>query len=146
MPTMGTQLGLRVQGVEAPLEVVAVTIRAQADGPGIRQPDADVFTCPEPLDGATLARAGGWRNVETAKPFMQTPSTGSPGRSGRICTPEPGRLCPVCRKVRLRGRQSVCSGRCRVDRWRNRQAETRDRRDREVRGLLARALARLERL
>ena len=62
MPTMGTRLDLRVQGVEAPLEVVAVTIRAQADGPGIRQPDADVFTRPEPLHAATLAREGGWRD------------------------------------------------------------------------------------
>jgi hypothetical protein len=66
MPTMGTRLDLRAEGVEAPLEVVAVTIRANANGPGVRQPDADVFTSPDPLGHASLARAGGWRESETA--------------------------------------------------------------------------------
>jgi hypothetical protein len=44
MPTMGSRLDLRAQGVEAALEVVAVTLRSHPDGPGLRQPDADVFT------------------------------------------------------------------------------------------------------
>ena len=66
MPTMGTWLDLNAQGVEAPLEVVAVTIRAHVAGPGIRQPDADVFTRPEPLGHATLAREGGWRDYQQA--------------------------------------------------------------------------------
>jgi hypothetical protein len=61
MPTMGSRLDLRAQGVE----VVAVTLRSHPDGPGIRQPDADVFTTPEPLGHAMLAREGGWRDVET---------------------------------------------------------------------------------
>jgi hypothetical protein len=66
MPTMGTWLDLSAQGVEAPLEVVAVTIRVHVDGPGIHQPDADVFTLPEPLHHAALAREAGWRESETA--------------------------------------------------------------------------------
>jgi hypothetical protein len=60
MPTMGSRLDLRAQGVEAALEVVAVTLRSHPDGPGLRQPDADVFTNPEPLSHADLARSGGW--------------------------------------------------------------------------------------
>jgi hypothetical protein len=64
MPTMGTRLDLRVQGVEAPLEVVAVTLRAHADGPGFLQADADIFTKPEPLASAELAREGGWRDPQ----------------------------------------------------------------------------------
>jgi hypothetical protein len=66
MPTMGTRLDLRAQGVEAPLEVVAVTLRAHGDGPGLLQADADVFTRPEPLADATLAREGGRRDSQTA--------------------------------------------------------------------------------
>jgi hypothetical protein len=66
MPTMGTRLDLRAQGVEAPLEVAAVTVRAHADGPGFLQADADIFTKPEPLDAAELAREGGWRESDQA--------------------------------------------------------------------------------
>jgi hypothetical protein len=65
MPTVGTWLDLSAQGVGAPLEIVAVTIRAHVAGPGIRQPDVDVFTRPEPLRHAALAREAGWGDSET---------------------------------------------------------------------------------
>ena len=40
-PTMGTKLDLRAQGVEAALEVVAVTVHAHREGPGFHEADAD---------------------------------------------------------------------------------------------------------
>src|SRR5262245_31762289 len=57
-PTMGTRLDLRSQGVEAPLEVVSVTLRAESDG----APHVDIFLDYEPLASAELARTGGWRH------------------------------------------------------------------------------------
>jgi predicted nucleic acid-binding Zn ribbon protein len=51
-----------------------------------------------------------------------------------------GRLCPVCDKP-LRTRQRVCSGRCRAELSRRRQAEARQARDEQVRALLLAALA-----
>src|SRR5712691_760802 len=50
------------------------------------------------------------------------------------------RRCPVCSDL-LRPRQRVCSGRCRAELSRRRQAEARQARDQEVRALLLSALA-----
>ena len=52
-------------------------------------------------------------------------------------------LCAVCRRVELRGRQTVCSAACRRERSRLRQAERCAARDREIRKLLEAALKRL---
>jgi hypothetical protein len=60
LPTMGARLDLRSQGIEAPLEVVSITLRPESDGP----PHIDIFLAYEPLASAQLARAGGWREVE----------------------------------------------------------------------------------
>jgi len=62
----------------------------------------------------------------------RAPSAGLEG----VRTPPPpsllGSRCPVCQKRPLRGRQTVCSGRCRAKRWR----ETRAVRDPEIRAAL----------
>jgi predicted nucleic acid-binding Zn ribbon protein len=50
------------------------------------------------------------------------------------------RTCPICGKP-LRPRQRVCSGRCRAELSRRRQAEARQARDEQVRALLLAALA-----
>jgi len=49
------------------------------------------------------------------------------------------RQCPVCGTT-LRPRQQACSGRCRAERSRRRQAEARQARDEAVRALLLAAL------
>jgi hypothetical protein len=49
-----------------------------------------------------------------------------------------GSPCPVCREWPLRGRQTVCSGRCRAKRWRQTHAT----RDPEIRAAL-KAIAQL---
>jgi predicted nucleic acid-binding Zn ribbon protein len=49
------------------------------------------------------------------------------------------RVCTVCGNP-LRPRQQVCSGRCRAELTRRRQAEARQARDQEVRALLLAAL------
>ena len=54
--------------------------------------------------------------------------------------------CPVCHVVPLRGRQTVCSPRCRVKRWRERQQLAQTAKEREIRELLAQVLRRLEEL
>jgi len=46
--------------VEAPLEVVSVTLRAESDG----AEHVDIFLDYEPLASAELARAGGWRDAD----------------------------------------------------------------------------------
>ncbi len=51
-----------------------------------------------------------------------------------------GRLCPVCGEP-LKPRQRVCSGRCRAELSRRRQAQARQARDEQVRALLLAALA-----
>jgi hypothetical protein len=61
LPTMGARLDLRSEGVEAPLEVVGVTLRPEADGP----PEADIFLAYESLDAVQLARFGGWCGPES---------------------------------------------------------------------------------
>jgi predicted nucleic acid-binding Zn ribbon protein len=47
-----------------------------------------------------------------------------------------GSRCPVCGRVQLRGRQTVCSARCRRIRTRQRDKERRQARNREIRELL----------
>src|SRR5262245_20391366 len=58
LPTMGARLDLRSRGVEAPLEVVSITLRAESDG----TPHLDIFLAYEPLANGELARAAGWRD------------------------------------------------------------------------------------
>ena len=58
---------------------------------------------------------------------------GSPANAGE-------RLCPICGKP-LRPRQRVCSGGCRAELSRRRQALARQARDEQVRALLLAALA-----
>ena len=67
---------------------------------------------------------------------MPEPTTApEPGLEGvRTATP-PSLVrsrCPVCQKRLLRGRQTVCSGRCRAKRWRTSRAP----RDPEIRAAL----------
>jgi len=50
-----------------------------------------------------------------------------------------GRLCPVCGES-LKPRQRVCSGRCRAELSRRRQAQARQARDQQIRELLVAAL------
>jgi predicted nucleic acid-binding Zn ribbon protein len=50
-----------------------------------------------------------------------------------------GHLCPVCGEP-LRPRQRVCSGRCRAELSRRRQAQLRHARDQQIRELLVAAL------
>lgn len=62
------------------------------------------------------------------------------GGAGEVA---PGR-CPVCgASLADRPRARVCSGRCRAELARRRQAERLEARDREIRGLLEEALRRL---
>jgi hypothetical protein len=53
---------------------------------------------------------------------MPAPSRGPPDRPHSVRTPTPpsllGSRCPVYKERWLRGRQTVCSGRCRAKRWR----------------------------
>jgi hypothetical protein len=66
--------------------------------------------------------------------------------SVRTETPAPlvGSRCPVCRERWLRGRQTVCSAKCRAKRWRQAKHQIRRTRDAEIRVLLATALKKLE--
>jgi hypothetical protein len=66
VPTMGTRLDLRSEGVGGALTVVGVTLRPIADGPGVRSPSVEVILYWEPLDSAELARASGWKEVASA--------------------------------------------------------------------------------
>jgi len=63
---------------------------------------------------------------------VRTPVVGSPRR------------CPVCQAVDLRGRQTVCSARCRRARTRQRETAARQARDQEIRVLLETALRKLQ--
>lgn len=67
---------------------------------------------------------------------MPAPTTVPPDRPEGVRTAPPpslvGSRCPVCQKKVLRGRQTVCSGRCRAKRWR----ETHATRDPEIRAAL----------
>jgi predicted nucleic acid-binding Zn ribbon protein len=62
----------------------------------------------------------------------RAPVEGSPASAG-------GRLCPICDEP-LRPRQQVCSGRCRAELSRRRQAQLRHARDQQIRELLVAAL------
>jgi hypothetical protein len=90
------------------------------------------------LMGATYTVPAGWPagTVRLVGTPMQTPSTGPPDRPHSVRTVTPpslvGSRCPVCKERLLRGRQTVCSGRCRAKRWRAAQAP----RDPEIRATL----------
>jgi hypothetical protein len=60
------------------VEVVSVTLRAVAAGPGSRELDADVFVCHEPFDAAQLALEGGWRDVRQGYILFMLGKIGSP--------------------------------------------------------------------
>jgi predicted nucleic acid-binding Zn ribbon protein len=47
-----------------------------------------------------------------------------------------GSLCPICGRAKLRGRQTVCSARCRRVRSRQRDEGRRQARNREIQALL----------
>ena len=53
-------------------------------------------------------------------------------------------LCPVCGRVELRGRQTVCSAACRRRRSRQRSKEARQAQIQDVKSLLHAALTKLE--
>ena len=74
---MGTRLDLRSQGVEAPLEVVSVTLRAESDG----AEHVDIFLDYEPLASAELARAGGWRDADLTPTLARRGTSGTSGDS-----------------------------------------------------------------
>ena len=67
---------------------------------------------------------------------MPAPTTVPPDRPEGVRTAPPpslvGSRCLVCQETVLRGRQTVCSGRCRAKRWRETQAS----RDPEIRAAL----------
>ena len=54
------------------------------------------------------------------------------------------RLCPVCHRVALQGRQTVCGAPCRIERSRQRKAQAQVDRDSKVRLHLKAALELLE--
>jgi len=150
MPTMGARLDLRVEGVEDPLTVVGVTLRPVPDGPGLRPPSIDVLL----LLGAAGRRGArpGWllarQGASAARgarlaPCRRCPPDVAQEHSGSVRTPE-GLSCPVCRTAPLRGRQTVCSPRCRAKRHRQRRAESRQAQIQDVKSLLQATLTKLE--
>jgi hypothetical protein len=76
--------------------------------------------------------------------MSQTPLTTSPRSAQEAYVHRNGYHGPVCRETPLRGRQTVCSGKCRAARWRRQRETTREARDREIRELLEAALQKLE--
>jgi hypothetical protein len=98
---------------------------------------------PSPRSGsrAPSCRAGpDWR---ARSAMSETPHHIAQGGSGSVRTSEP-LSCPVCRAVSLRGRQSVCSPRCRAKRHRQRREDRRQAQIQDVRVLLHAALTKLE--
>ena len=81
--------------------------------------------------------------MERTDPRPSPPSQAPKPRSEGVRTLLVGFLCPVCGRVELRGRQTVCSAACRRERSRRRQDDARRARDAEIRGLLEAALRRL---
>src|SRR5262245_12530514 len=71
---MGGKLDLRRHGVEAPVEVIGLTLREAPTGPGFLPPAADIFLSYEPRPAAQLARAGGWRPTEQGYPLVSDPT------------------------------------------------------------------------
>jgi hypothetical protein len=151
VPTMGTRLDLRAEGVEGALTVVGVTLRAIADGPGLRvaerrgRADPGAAGGRETGSGRELVRA--YERCSTREDLTHG-ITRSRARSPRLertyalrAEPEgSARLCPVCRERPLRGAQTVCSPKCRAARHRQRRDAARQQRDAEVRALLEAAL------
>jgi predicted nucleic acid-binding Zn ribbon protein len=72
------------------------------------------------------------RLVEVSPEGARAPVDGAPAEAGDL-------RCPICGRL-LRARQRVCSGRCRAELSRRRQAEARQARDQAVRALLLAAL------
>jgi predicted nucleic acid-binding Zn ribbon protein len=74
-----------------------------------------------------------FRVADLFRDAARAPVEGSSANAG-------GRHCPICGKL-LRPRQRVCSGRCRAELSRRRQAEARQARNQQIRELLVAALA-----
>jgi hypothetical protein len=72
IPTMGTRLDLRAEGVEDALTVVGVTLKPIVDGPGVKPPSVEVLVFWEPAAAAKLAREGGWRKLAPVGPPKAT--------------------------------------------------------------------------
>jgi predicted nucleic acid-binding Zn ribbon protein len=53
---------------------------------------------------------------------MGSPTSRPPERHSGVRTADP-LLCPVCRKITLQGKQTVCSGKCRARRHRGHKAK-----------------------
>jgi predicted nucleic acid-binding Zn ribbon protein len=71
------------------------------------------------------------------------PSPAPKDHAQGVRTPEgaiSARLCPVCRQLPLKGNQTVCSGKCRIARSRQRKAEALAARDRDIERHLQAAL------
>jgi len=82
VPTMGTRVDLRAEGVEEALTVVGVTMRATSDGPGIRPPNVDVVLHWEPFATVEAARSAGWRNQQTSP---ESPRRSDPWKTSTAC-------------------------------------------------------------
>ena len=69
----------------------------------------------------------------------ETSPTPTPDHSPKSVATPPARVpvyCPVCNKVPLHGKQTLCSPRCRIQRSMARRADTQRERDAKVRLLL----------
>jgi predicted nucleic acid-binding Zn ribbon protein len=96
-----------------------------------RDPESSSLSLPDRQDpGLPMVRSSriAQGHSEAARALVE----GSPAGSGE-------RTCSICDKP-LRRRQQVCSGRCRAELSRRRQAEARQARDEQVRTLLLAAL------
>jgi hypothetical protein len=74
---------------------------------------------------------------------MKSPRPATPTRPESVRT-EAGLLCPVCQRVPLQGRRSVCSPACQARRHRLGREQARRERAAELRELLEAALRRLD--
>jgi len=130
VPTMGTRVDLRGEGVDAALTVVCVTLRAISDGPCIRPPSIEVALHWEPHEAAEIASAADWRAQAPPEPekvsHMKCSDSAPEVSPASVRTLSDGllvgSLCPICRLNELWGRQTVCSAACRRERSRQRQA------------------------
>jgi hypothetical protein len=75
---------------------------------------------------------------------LRAPESGPEGVRTEDHAPLVGSRCPVCRERELRGRQTVCSARCRAKRWRQAKHQIQRSRDNEIRSLLETALKKLD--
>jgi len=113
-----------------------------------------LWRCPRGLT-VLLTRTAGPRRPEcgpqrelVGKPMSEACSCPEVSPGG-VRTPQdrallPSRQCPICLKAELQGQQTVCSAACRHQRSRQREAEARQARDREVADLLRAALKKLQ--